>query len=69
MTEAQQKDLFIEWDIYETYRQQAVVDEYRLLNKGDYSKSHLLDFSDGLFLLNFHAGAFLSLWISSSSRR
>ncbi len=44
MTKTQQEDLFIEWDLYEAHNQNVILDEYRNLNAGDYSKKGFLDF-------------------------
>jgi len=44
MTENQQNDLFIEWDLYSPQQQDAMVVEYRLKNRGNYSKASFLEF-------------------------
>ncbi len=44
MTEAQQEDIFIEWDLYEPHSQLAIIDEYRRIHKGNYSKNSFFDF-------------------------
>jgi len=44
MTNAQEEDLFIEWDLYEAHAQRVILDEYRKLNSGDYSKRGFLEF-------------------------
>lgn len=44
MTKAQQADLFIEWDLYETHSQESMVDEFIQLQKGNYSKTSFLSF-------------------------
>jgi hypothetical protein len=44
MTKAQQEDLFIEWELYEPRRQQAIIDEYRLLNKGNYCRNSFFEY-------------------------
>ncbi len=44
MNKAQQEDLFIEWDLYEAHDQKVILDEYRRLHSGDYSKRSFLEF-------------------------
>ncbi len=44
MNKAQQKDLFIEWDLYEPKKQEAIVAEYRSLKNGDYCRASFLGF-------------------------
>lgn len=44
MTLTQQEDLFAEWDLYEEAAQDEMVTEYRLLEKGNYSKDSFLLF-------------------------
>ncbi len=44
MTKEQIEDLFIEWDLCEPKKQEAIVEEYRSLNNGDYCKASFLDF-------------------------
>lgn len=44
MTEDQQKDLLIEWELYGPAEQQAIIDEYLLVCGGVCSKQRFLDF-------------------------
>lgn len=45
MTKEQQKDLYIEWGLYEPREQLSMIDEYIThTSKGDCSKSRFLDF-------------------------
>ncbi len=44
MIEEQIEDLFIEWDLYEPKKQEAIVAEYRALNNGEYCKNSFLEF-------------------------
>ncbi len=44
MTKEQIEDLFIEWDLYEPKKQEAIVAEYRALKNGEYCKASLLEF-------------------------
>ncbi len=44
MTQNQQKDLFIEWDLYQPSQQEAMIDEFRNLFRGNYTKSEFFEF-------------------------
>jgi len=44
MTQNQQKDLFIEWDLYQPSQQETMIDEFRRQYRGNYTKADLLEF-------------------------
>lgn len=44
MTLTQQKDLYAEWDLYDEVAQDEMVSEYRLQERGNYSKDSFLSF-------------------------
>jgi hypothetical protein len=44
MPQNQQKDLFIEWDLYQPSQQEAMIAEFRGLFRGKYTKADLLEF-------------------------
>ena len=44
MTQNQQQDLFIEWDLYQPSQQETMIDEFRRQYRGNYTKAKLLEF-------------------------
>ncbi len=44
MTQNQQQDLFVEWDIYEPQQQESMINEFRVRFRGNYTKADLLEF-------------------------
>lgn len=44
MTQNQQQDLLIEWDLYQPQQQEAMISEFRRRFRGNYSKANFLEF-------------------------
>ena len=44
MTENQQQDLFVEWNLYEPKQQEAIIAEFHRLFQGSYTKTDLFEF-------------------------
>jgi len=44
MTQNQQKDLFIEWDLYQPSQQETMIAEFKSRYRGNYTKADLLEF-------------------------
>ncbi len=44
MTEAQQEDLFIEWELYDDQTRKGMISEYQELRKSQHCESLFLDF-------------------------
>ena len=44
MTQNQQQDLLIEWDLYQPQQQNAILSEFRRRFRGNYSKNDLFEF-------------------------
>ncbi len=44
MTKAQEKDLFIEWELYEPQEQKMMIDEYISISAGNCSWDQFLNF-------------------------
>jgi hypothetical protein len=44
MTQNQQKDLFIEWDLYQPSQQETMIAEFKRRYRGNYTKADLLEF-------------------------
>ena len=44
MTQNQQQDLFIEWDLYEPSQQEAILMEFKWKFPGGFSKTNLFEF-------------------------
>lgn len=44
MTQNQQKDLFIEWDLYQPSQQETMIAEFKGQYRGNYTKADLLEF-------------------------
>lgn len=44
MTNDQQQDLLIEWDLYQTQQQEAMLTEFRNCFRGNYTKTDLFEF-------------------------
>ena len=44
MTNDQQQDLFVEWDLYEPLQQETMLAEFKRQYSGNYTKADLLEF-------------------------
>ncbi len=44
MTQVQQQDLFVEWDLYEPRQQESIINEFRVRFRGNYTKTDLFEF-------------------------
>jgi hypothetical protein len=44
MTQNQQQDLFIEWDLYQPSQQETMIAEFKRRYRGNYTKADLLEF-------------------------
>lgn len=44
MTQNQQQDLLIEWDLYQPQQQEAMISEFRSRFRGNYTKANFLEF-------------------------
>ncbi|EKD39059.1 MAG: hypothetical protein ACD_75C00519G0004 [uncultured bacterium] len=44
MTQNQQQDLLIEWDLYQPQQQEDMISEFRRRFRGNYTKANFLEF-------------------------
>lgn len=44
MTQIQQQDLYVEWDLYEPRQQESMINEFRVRFRGNYTKADLFEF-------------------------